>query len=87
MVPISRGKQLTGIVGAIALGYALSWAATPGPGTGPVDHFAPTFGATMTPVIVAPAEPVTPMDEQPRDASQPRNFDPRSLQAPVYEPI
>jgi len=56
MVPISRGKQVAAIIGAVALGYTLSWMATPGPGTGPVESFGPTFGSSVTPVVVAPAE-------------------------------
>jgi hypothetical protein len=77
MVPISRGKQFAGIVGALAIGYSLSWLATPGPGTGPVQNFKPTFGQSLAPVIVAPAE-------QPVDASQPSSA---PLQSPRYEPI
>ena len=54
MVPISRRKKVAGVVGAIAFGYALSWITTPGPGTGPVDKFSPTFGQSVAPVIVSP---------------------------------
>jgi len=84
MVPISRRKQLAGIVGAVALGYSLSWLATPGPGTGPVDHFSPTFGESLPPVIVAPA---TPAGEGSVEASEPLNFPPAALQPRAYEPI
>ena len=84
MVPISRRKQLAGIVGAVAIGYSLSWLATPGPGTGPVDHFSPTFGEPLPPVIVAPA---TPAAEGSVEASEPLNFSPAPLQPRAYEPI
>ena len=57
MVPISPRKQLAGVIGAVAFGYALSWALTPGLGTGPVDDFEPTFGQSIAPVIVAPEVP------------------------------
>ena len=82
MVPISRGKQLAGIAGALALGYTLSWFATPGPGTGPVETFAPTFGGSAAPVIVAPVTPGEGVD-----ASQPVNSAPQPLQSQRYEPI
>jgi hypothetical protein len=84
MVPISRRKQLAGIVGAVAVGYSLSWLATPGPGTGPVDHFSPTFGQSLPPVIVAPA---VPGGEGSVEASEPLNFSPAPLQPRTYEPI
>ena len=84
MVPISRRKQLAGMVGAAAIGYALSWLVTPGPGTGPVDSFDPTFGQSVTPVIVAPA---TPGGDQLRDAAEPLNSSPAPLQPRRDEPI
>jgi hypothetical protein len=84
MVPISRGKQVAGMVGALALGYSLSWLVMPGPGTGPVEHFSPTFGQPAAPVIVTPSSP---RDERPVDASQPLNVAPAPLKSPRYEPI
>ncbi len=84
MVPISRRKQLAGIVGAVAIGYSLSWLATPGPGTGPVDHFSPTFGQSLPPVIVTPAAPG---GEGSVETSEPLNFSPTPLQPRTYEPI
>jgi hypothetical protein len=84
MVPISREKQVAGVVGALVLGYSLSWLATPGPGTGPVDSFSPNFGVSAAPVIVAP---VTPRDERSVDASEPLNGGPIPLQARRNEPI
>jgi hypothetical protein len=83
MVPISRGKQLAGLVGAVAVGYMLSWISTPGPGTGPVDTFGPTFGAADAPVIVAPSSP----DDRSIDASEPLNSSPKPLQPSRNEPI
>ena len=80
MVPISRRKQMAGIAGALVLGYSLSWLSTPGPGTGPVDTFSPTFGESVAPVIVAPAE-VAPAPEN----SSFESFQP--LQANANEPI
>jgi hypothetical protein len=82
MVPISRGKQVAGMVGALALGYSLSWLVAPGPGTGPVEHFGPTFVQPAAPVIVAPSAP---RDERPVEASQPNA--PVPLQSPRYQPI
>ena len=84
MVPISRGKQLAGLVGAMAVGYALSWIATPGPGTGPVDTFGPTFGAADAPVIVAPAPSP---DDRSIDASEPQHSSRKPLQPRRDEPI
>ena len=80
MVPISRGKQIAGIVGAVAVGYALAWVVTPGPGTGPVDTFGPTFGQSVTPVIV---NPVSPRD----DRSTPSNSSLQALPPKHSEPI
>ncbi len=84
MVPISRGKQIAGIVGAVAVGYALAWVVMPGPGTGPVDTFGPTFGQSVTPVIVNPASP---RDYRPSDPSAPSNSSPQALQPKHSEPI
>jgi len=78
MVPISRRKQVAGMVGALALGYSLSWLVAPGPGTGPVEHFGPTFGQSAAPVVVAPP---------PVEASQPVTAAPAPLQSPRYQPI
>ena len=77
MVPISRRKQLAGIVGAVAIGYSLSWLATPGSGTGPVDHFSPTFGQSLPPVIVAPEPPRSAIGSV--EASEPLTFLARTL--------
>lgn len=71
------------MVGAAVIGYSLSWLVTPGPGTGPVDSFDPTFGQSVTPVIVAPA---TPGDDQ-LGGGEPLNSSPAPLQARRDEPI
>ena len=84
MVPISRKKQIAGIIGAVAFGYALSWLSTPGTGAGPVDTFGPNFGQSIPPVIVAP-DPTR--DNGSPDASKPRNSSPKPLQANAAEPI
>lgn len=84
MVPISRGKQLAGIVGAVVIGYSLSWLVTPGPGTGPVTSFSPTFGQAQAPIIIAPA--ATDGDRR-IEASEPLNSSPAALQPRDYEPI
>jgi hypothetical protein len=84
MVPISRGKQLAGIVGAVVIGYSLSWLVTPGPGTGPVDNFHPTFAQRVTPMIVAPAAPGS---NRAVEASEPLNGSPAPLQPRPYQPI
>ena len=84
MVPISRRKQLAGIVGAVAIGYSLSWLVTPGPGTGPVNSFHPTFGQAQAPIIVAPAA----IDgDRLIEAPEPVNSSPAPLQPREYEPI
>ena len=84
MVPISRSTQFAGMVAAAAIGYSLSWLVTPGPGTGPVDGFGPTFGQALPPVVVAPAAP---RDERSIDASQPLDSPPVALQSQRAEPI
>ena len=84
MVPISKKKQIAGIIGAVAFGYTLSWISTPGPGTGPVDTFGPNFGQSVKPVIVAP-DPTR--DNRSLDASEPLNSSPKPLQANAAEPI
>ena len=83
MVPISPRKQIAGVIGAMALGYALSWAFTPGPGTGPVNSFEPTFGSSVAPVIVSP-EPAQP---RPRALENPEKIDRKPLQEDRAEPI
>ena len=83
MVPISRRKQAAGIVGAFAIGYALSWLSAPGLGTGPVDTFSPTFGGSAAPVIVSPA----PSHERPIRTSEPQISSPVALQKVSSEPI
>lgn len=72
------------MVGALALGYSLSWLVAPGAGTGPVEHFGSTFAQPAAPVIVAPA---VPPDERPIEASQPLKTAPAPLQSPRYQPI
>jgi hypothetical protein len=84
MVPISRRTQAAGIIGAVVLGYTLSWLSTPGPGTGPVDTFSPNFGASAAPVIVSPAPT---RGERASDASDPQISSPQALQTPATEPI
>ena len=81
MIPISRGKQVIGIIGAVALGYTFSWISTPGPGTGPVETFRPTFGYSVAPVVVAPAETG---GDRTQDTS---NSAPRALKTDRNEPI
>jgi hypothetical protein len=76
MVPISRRKQAAGIIGAVALGYTLSWLSSPGPGTGPVDSFGRTFGPAAAPVIVAP---VPLHDNKSVDAKGPLDSSPQAL--------
>jgi len=71
------------MVGALAIGYSLSWLVAPKPGTGPVDSFKPTFGQAVAPMIVAPA----PRGERPVEASQPSDNAPAPLQSPRYQPI
>jgi len=87
MVPISRKKQAAGIVGAFVIGYALSWLSAPGPGTGPVDTFSPTFGRSAAPVIVSPATPKPRSGEGGIDASEPQISSPKALQRSANEPI
>jgi len=84
MVPISRGKQVAGIAGAVVVGYTLSWLLTPAPFTGPVEHFGRTFGPAVAPVIVSPAAP---RGSGSIDASQPLISSPKALQRGAYEPI
>ncbi len=72
------------MLGALAIGYSLSWLVAPGPGTGPVEHFAPTFGQPAAPVIVAPA---LPRDQRPVDASQPVDAVAAPLKSPQFQPI
>jgi hypothetical protein len=85
MVPISRRKQLAGMVVAAAIGYSLSWLVTPGPGTGPVDRFDSTFGESVAPVIVAPATPGDGGGSV--EAAERVNSSPAALQSQRVEPI
>jgi hypothetical protein len=87
MVPISRGKQLAGVVAIIACSYALSWVLTPGPGTGPVESFAPTFDAPVTPVVVMPRESAPSSHDGTVTAPKPPHSSPNALQRNPYEPI
>lgn len=84
MVPISRGKQVAGAVALIACGYVISWAFTPGPGTGPVDSFAPTFGGVAAPVVIVAPDRVRP---DPNRSSEPANSPSQPLQKDRTEPI
>jgi hypothetical protein len=84
MVPISRRKQLAGVVGAVALGYTLSWVLTPAPTSGPIDNFGSTFGRSVAPVVVPP---VGPRGDRSMDTAQPLNSSPKALQRDAYEPI
>jgi hypothetical protein len=84
MVPISTGKQVAGILGAVALGYTLSWLSTPSPVDGPVDNFGRTFSPSVAPVIVAP---VPSQHEGADDASGPLISSPKALPSHTYEPI
>jgi hypothetical protein len=85
MVPISLGKQVAGIAGAVVVGYTLSWLLTPAPFTGPVEHFGRTFGPSVAPVIVSPSP--KPRTNGSIDASQPLISSPKALQRGAYEPI
>jgi hypothetical protein len=84
MVPISRGKQVAGIIGAVALGYILSWLSTPATVNGPIDDFGRNFGPSMAPVIVAPAPS---RDERSVGAPGPQESSPTALKSHAYEPI
>jgi hypothetical protein len=87
MVPISLGKQVAGIAGAVVVGYTLSWLLTPAPFTGPIDHFGPTFGPSVAPVIVSPAPNPRSGEGLSIDASRPLISSPKALQRGPYEPI
>jgi hypothetical protein len=82
MVPISTEKQLAGIIGAVALGYTLSWLSTPAAINGPIADFGRNFGPSVAPVIVAPAPS---RDERSVGASQ--DPSPKALKSHTYEPI
>ena len=84
MLPISRGKQVAGIIGAVALGYTLSWLSTPVPINGPTDDFGRNFGPSVAPVFVAPAPS---RDDRPVGASGPHDSSPKALKSHIYEPI
>ena len=83
MVPISRRAQIAGVIGALAFGYAVAWVVTPGPGTGPADSFAPTFGPATAPVIMAPDA----SGNGPRATKNPDQIHSRPLQKDRTEPI
>jgi hypothetical protein len=76
--------QVAGIVGALALGYAASWAFTPDPMTGPVDSFPSTFGQSLPPVVVAPAQTGPSPSRAPQKLDQIQS---RPLQKSAAEPI
>jgi hypothetical protein len=73
MVPISKGKQIAGAIALVALGYALSWVFTPGPGTPPVKSSAPTFDAPVAPAVVTPKKSAPPADSSPNALQERRN--------------
>ena len=85
MIPISRRKQIVGVAVVVACSYAISWAFTPGPGTGPAQSFAPTFGQPA-PVVILPQE-AAPSRDKNVTTSEPSNSSPKPLQANRYEPI
>jgi hypothetical protein len=80
VVPISRGKQVCGVLGAIACSYAISWMLTPGPGTGPVDSFGPAFAGTAAPIVIMRPKPE-------HRAAEPAISLPEPLQASRNTPI
>jgi hypothetical protein len=80
MVPISTGKQVAGIIGAVALGYALSWLSTPATVNRSIDDFGRNFGPSVAPVIVTPA----PSHDE-RSGAQ--DSSPEALKSLTYEPI
>ena len=84
MVPISKGKQVAGVIVLAALGYALSWAYTPSPATGPEESFAPTFDA---PLAGAPPESAPSSHDGTVTTSKPSHSSPNALQEPRYKPI
>jgi len=84
MVPISTGKQVAGIIGAVALGYTLSWLSTPATINGPIDDFGRNFGPSVAPVVVAPAPS---RDERSVGASRPQDSSPKALKSHTYKPI
>jgi len=85
MIPISRRKQIVGVAVVVACSYAISWAFTPGPDTGPAPSFAPTFGQPA-PVVVPPQE-AAPSRDKNVTTSDPSNSSPTPLPANRYEPI
>jgi hypothetical protein len=85
MIPISRRKQIVGVAVVVACSYAISWAFTPGPGTGPAQSFAPTF-SQPAPVVILPQE-AAPSRDKKVTTSEPSNSSPKPLQRNRYEPI
>jgi len=85
MIPISRRKQIVCVAVVVTCSYAISWALTPGPGTGPAESFAPTFDQPA-PVVILPQEAVPSRDKK-ITTSEPPYSSPKPLQANRYEPI
>ena len=85
MIPISRRKQIVGVAVVVACSYAISWAFTPGPGTGPAQSFAPTFGQAA-PVVILPQEAAPSRDRNVTTSEQSKSS-PKPLQTNRYEPI
>jgi hypothetical protein len=79
MVPISRAKQVAGVVVLAALGYALSWAYTPSSATGPEESFAP--------VVATPQESAPSDHDGTVTTSKPSHSYPNALQEQRYKPI
>jgi len=84
MVPVSTGKQFAAILGAVALGYTLSWLSTPSPIPGPVDNFDRNFVPSAAPLIVAP-DPSH--DDRSADPSGSTGSSPKALERQPFEPI
>jgi hypothetical protein len=87
MIPISRRKQVVGVVAIVACSYAVSWMFTPGPGTGPTESFGPTFGAPAAPVVIVPQESAPSSHEGTVQTSEPSDSASKPLQADRFEPI
>ena len=75
---------MVGVAVALAASYAISWAFTPGPGSGPAESFAPTF-TQPAPVVIVPPETTLPRDK--KVTSEPSDVSPKPLQRNRYEPI
>jgi len=87
MVPISRGKQVAGAIALVALGYALSWVFTPGPGTPPVKSSAPAFDAPVAPAVVTPQKSAPSSHDGTVTPSKPSHSSPNALQESHNKPI